>query len=104
VKGLRPLALGGALLLAACAPAPAPAVFVVSQTVSPDVAGLPMMTVRRGDGAPLLRDDWLTAESAARDHCAAQGARYDRMPPSRDYTEMRLEGGAFSFMARCIGR
>lgn len=96
------MVLGAALFLAACAPAVP--VFVVSQTVSPDMAGLPMITVRRSDGAAVLREDWMRAEAAARDHCAAQGARYDRLPPSRHYTDMRLEGGTFSVMARCIRR
>lgn len=102
MTGQRAVALGVMLFLAACAPA-AP-VFMVAQTVSPDVAGLPVITVRRSDGVSFTREDWVTAETAARDFCASTGARYDRLPPSRNYTEIRLEGGAFSFMAQCIRR
>lgn len=89
-----------AAVLAACAPK-APEPFVVSETTSPHAARLPMITVRRGDGTPFSREEWVVAEAAARDHCAGQSATYARLPPSRDYTEMRLEDGAFSFMARC---
>jgi hypothetical protein len=88
--------------LSACAPEPAG--FVVSETVSAHAVRLPMITVRRGDGAPFSREDWVVAETAARDHCAGRGAVYSRLPPSRDYTEMRLEDGLFAFMARCVPR
>lgn len=96
------LALVLALLVTACAPAPNLPAFVVVEGMSPDAPDLPMIAVRRGDGAALTREDWLVAETAARDHCAAQGATYARLPVSRNHTEMRLEGGVFSFMARCL--
>lgn len=63
---------------------------------------LPAIAVRRGDGSALMRDDWLAAEAAATAHCDAQGATYDPLPPARDYTQIRLEGGVFYFMARCL--
>lgn len=93
----------GLSLLVACAPG-APSPFAVAESLSSDVAGLPVIAVRRGDGAPFLREDWALAEAAARDHCAASGAVYARLPPSRDHTEIRLEGGVFSFVARCLPR
>lgn len=97
-KGTAVLGIVG---LAACAPG-AGSPFLVSETVAPHAANLPMIAVRRGDGQALTREDWLMAETAARDHCAAQGAAYARLPPSRNHTEMRLEGGVFTFMARCL--
>lgn len=88
------------VVLCACAPEAPP--FVVAQKASPYGAALPALVVRRGDGTPLVRDDWRAAEAAARAHCAALGESYARLPPSPDHTQMRLEGGAFSFMARCL--
>ncbi|NKX44343.1 hypothetical protein [Roseicyclus persicicus] len=98
--------LVAALALSACA-AEAPSAYLVTET-SFDAgarvgAPLPAIEVRRTDGTALTREDWTVAEAAARDHCAARGAGYDRLPPARDYTQMRLEEGVFTFLARCTG-
>ena len=89
-----------AVFLSACASEPP--LFVVTQTAMPDAAALPALVVRRSTGAPLLREDWVAAEAAARAHCAVQSMTYARLPPSPDYTQMRLEGRAFAFVARCV--
>ena len=84
--------------LAACASPPG---FVVVETYSAHAVSRPMIEVRRGDGRAFLREDWMLAEATAQAHCARKGMVYDRLPPSPDYTQMRLENGVFSFMARC---
>lgn len=86
------------LCLSACASPPG---VVVVETRSAHAISRPMIEVRRGDGLAFQREDWMMAEATARAHCAGKGAVYDRLPPSRDYTQMRLENGVFSFMARC---
>jgi hypothetical protein len=100
----------GLLGLAACAQ-PVPSPFAVAETeleVGRMVRGaavsesLPAIEVRRSDGAALLRDDWVVAEAAASAHCADAGATYERLPPARDYTQIRLDDGVFYFMARCL--
>jgi hypothetical protein len=97
------------LTLAACTPV-TPA-FVATETMLevgglngrvPYSQSLPAIEVRRGDGTGLIRNDWVVAETAARDHCDAQGATYERLPPARDYTQIRLDDGVFYFMARCL--
>jgi hypothetical protein len=91
-----------AVALAACAPhVPA---FSVQTARTTDAAGLPLIMVAQENGAPLQRDDWIAAEAAARAYCDRQGRRYARLPPSRAHTEMRLEGGRFSFVAQCLAR
>jgi hypothetical protein len=62
---------------------------------------LPAIEVRRADGTPFTRDDWVEAETAARAHCAGQGAAYAPLPPARDYTQIRLDDGVFYFMGAC---
>lgn len=109
MTGLRPALLCLAAL-AACAPVP-PSPYVVTETAL-EVGGLngrvafsqtlPAIEVRRGDGQALTRDDWVVAETAAGAHCDAQGARYTRLPPARDYTQIRLDDGVFYFMGRCL--
>jgi hypothetical protein len=95
-----------ALVLAGVLSACAPEVvfpFVVTETeLDVGAAGArPAIAVRRGDGVALLRDDWIAAETAAREQCAAQGARFEPLPPTRDYTQIRLEDGTFYFMGLC---
>ena len=107
-RGFMAVALCG---LSACAPVDAPRAFVATETTL-EVGGLngrvpfrqvlPAIEVRRGDGAPLMREDWVAAESAAGAHCAEAGAVYDPLPPARDYTQIRLDDGVFYFMARCL--
>jgi hypothetical protein len=97
------------LALASCAPV-APSPFLIAETEL-EVGGmngrvafsqsLPAIEVRRLDGAALVRDDWVLAEAAASAHCAELGAVYERLPPARDYTQIRLDDGVFYFMARC---
>lgn len=104
----RGLMILSAVALAACMPALPD--FVAAET-SLEVGGinrgvpfsqsLPAVEVRRGDGSALMREDWIAAEAAAGAHCAALGARYEPLPPARDYTQIRLDDGVFYFMGRC---
>jgi hypothetical protein len=103
----RTLAVCGALglvTLAACTPV-APAFLAVETELAVGVgsssASLPAIEVRRGDGSAFVRDDWVVAETAARDHCAAQGTSYARLPPARDHTQIRLDDGVYYFMSTC---
>lgn len=89
----------GALWLAACAPV-GPAIMVV-ETTSPHAVPRPMIEVRHGNGAAFQREDWMLAETHARAYCAERGMAYQRLPASGDYTQIRLDGGVFAFMARC---
>ena len=96
--------------LAACAPV-VPA-YIATQTELevggigrgvPFSQSLPAIEVRGGDGSALSRDEWGAAEAAAAAYCAGLGATYERLPPARDHTDIRLDDGVFYFMARCVG-
>ncbi len=99
------------LILSACTPVAVSPAFVATQTQL-EVGGLngrvafsqslPAIEVRRADGTELSRDEWVAAEAAASAHCAELGATYERLPPARDYTQIRLNDGVFYFMARCL--
>ena len=106
---MRSIALSCLALGAACTPV-APSVFAVAETELeigglargvPARESLPAIEVRRADGTPLAREDWLAAEDAARTHCAGQDAVFEPLPAARDYTQVRLDDGVFLFMAVC---
>lgn len=99
----------GLFALSSCAPV-APSPFLIAETELevgglngrvPFSQSLPAIEVRRSDGTALVRDDWVVAEAAASAHCAGLAATYERLPPARDYTQIRLDDGVFYFMARC---
>lgn len=101
----------GVLAIAACAPE-VPSAYVVARTELevggmnrgvPFSESLPAIEVRGRDGAALMRDDWVAAEAAAQAYCEGLNTTYERLPPARDYTQIRLDDGVFYFMARCVG-
>ncbi|PWK61070.1 hypothetical protein [Roseicyclus mahoneyensis] len=99
------------LILSGCTPVAVAPALIATQTQLevgglngrvPYSQSLPAIEVRRSDGTGLVRDEWVAAETAAAAHCTGLGATYERLPPARDYTQIRLDDGVFYFMARCL--